>query len=562
VNPSTALGRVIVDELVRSGVTEVVLAPGSRSAPLAFALHRADTEGRLRLHVRIDERSAGFLALGLACSAGVAAVVTTSGTAVANVHPAVLEASHAGVALVVLSADRPGDMRGVGANQTIDQAGIFGGAVRHFHEMTAPDQRPGQVAYWRSTVSRAVLASRGLHGGDPGPVHLNVALREPLVPDGDEGWIEDLDGRPDGAPWTVAKRSGAEGGPVRLAGPAKTLMVIGDAPPAVQRAAMSAAEQIGWPVIAEPTARCGRGVALECAPLVAGIDAWLGQHRPDRILMVGRPTLSRAVNRLLSGAVAPVDAVAGTSSWPDPGHAVRELYPASVLTGVSGVTGDPAFTAAWLDAGVRARAAVAGVLDSSPPSGLSAVRAVVDAMPEESLVYFGSSSVVRDADLVGGPLPAEVHANRGVAGIDGTVSSAVGAALGRPGVPAYAVVGDLTFLHDANGLVIGPDEPRPDLCIVVVNDNGGGIFGLLEQGAAEHASAFERVFGTPHDADLAALCAATDTPYERVKPDEAAAALAPRPGIRVVEIPVRRDGHRELHAQLRAAVTAALSSPR
>jgi 2-succinyl-5-enolpyruvyl-6-hydroxy-3-cyclohexene-1-carboxylate synthase len=563
VNPSTALGRVLVDELVRCGVTDVVLAPGSRSAPLAFALHDADAAGRLRLHVRIDERSAGFLALGLARTAGMAAVVTTSGTAVANLHPAVIEADHAGVPLLVCSADRPADMRGVGANQTIDQVGIFGASARYFHEIGAPDHRVGQVAYWRSTVSRAVLAARGGVGGDPGPVHLNVGLREPLVPDGDDVWVESLEGRSDGHPWIVVAEPDVTS---RDAAPAfeaplesqNILMIIGDAPADVTRMAGAVAMRAGWPVIAEPMARSSVGDAVTCGPLVAGVEEWVDRHRPDRILVIGRPTLSRPVNRLLGGSVAPVDVVAPTSPWADPGHAVRTVYPAAALPALGDATGDPAFAAAWQDAGRRARDAVAEVLDSAPICGLTAVRAIVDALPTESLLYLGSSSVIRDIDLVGGALPSDVHANRGAAGIDGTVSSAVGAALGRPGQPAYAVVGDLTFLHDANGLVIGPDEPRPDLCIVVVNDNGGGIFGLLEQGAREHAGAFERIFGTPHHTDLGSLCAATGTPFERVKPDEVALALSPRAGVRVVEIPVGRDGHRDVHGQLRAAVADAL----
>lgn len=570
VNPSTALSHVLVDELVRCGVTDVVLAPGSRSAPLAFALHAADSEAALRLHVRIDERSAGFLALGLARARGVAAVVTTSGTAVANLHPAVLEADHAGVPLLVVSADRPGELRGVGANQTIDQIGIFGRSTRLFHDIPAPDDRPGQVAYWRSTVSRSVLTARGELSGHPGPVHLNVALREPLVPDGGDGggrrtfaraWVEPLDGRAGGRPWTDAEAGQAPGstGSGDLDWPARTLVVVGDAPATVQRAAVSAARRAGWPVVAEPIARGGAAETVECGPLIVGVDPWLAENRPDRIVLVGRATLSRPIARLLAGSVALVEVVAPSPSWADPGHAASRIHPTGALATVGAGTGDPAFVAAWRKAGERARAAVEEVLDDAPASGLSAARAVVDAIPADGLLYLGSSSVIRDIDMVGGRLPAIVHANRGVAGIDGTVSSAVGAALGTPSVPAYAVIGDLTFLHDANGLIIGPDEPRSDLCVVVFNDDGGGIFGLLEQGASEHADAFERIFGTPHGSDLAALCAAHRVPYEQVGLDGVASALTPRAGLRVVEVPIARDHHRDLHARLRSAVAAALS---
>ncbi|MCW2665113.1 MAG: 2-succinyl-6-hydroxy-2,4-cyclohexadiene-carboxylic acid synthase/2-oxoglutarate decarboxylase, partial [Frankiales bacterium] len=202
-NPSTALAVVLVDELVRGGVREVVLAPGSRSAPLALALHDAEQAGRLRLHVRIDERSAAFLALGLGKASGCpAAVVTTSGTATANLHPAVLEAAHADVPLLLLTADRPPELRRSGANQTVDQVGLYGGAVRWAADLGTPDRRPGQQAYWRALVCQALSAALADLGGAPGPVHLNLGLREPLVPDGDPGWLEPLDGRPGGGPWT------------------------------------------------------------------------------------------------------------------------------------------------------------------------------------------------------------------------------------------------------------------------------------------------------------------------------------------------------------------------
>jgi 2-succinyl-5-enolpyruvyl-6-hydroxy-3-cyclohexene-1-carboxylate synthase len=312
--------------------------------------------------------------------------------------------------------------------------------------------------------------------------------------------------------------------------------------------------------LAESAARGGAAEAIECAPLVAAAESWVEQHRPDRILVVGRPTLFRSILRLLRGDIAPVDVVAPGSAWADAGHAARQVIPAEALLDRNGEPGDPAFLAAWRKAGELARGAVDAALDGAEPAtGLAAARAVLRAIPADALLFLGSSSVVRDVDLACGPLPRHVYANRGVAGIDGTVSSAIGAALGRPGVPAYALMGDLTFLHDSNGLIIGPGEPRPDLCIVVVNDNGGGIFGLLEQGAPEYEAVFERVFGTPHGVDFAALCAATGTPHERADLASLPSLLRPEAGLRVVEVVVTRKTHRELHAQLRAAVSDALS---
>lgn len=571
-NPSTALARVLVDELVRHRVLDVVLAPGSRSAPLAYALHEADREGRLRLHVRIDERTAGFLALGLAKAGGwPVAVVTTSGTAVVNLHPAVLEAHHAGVPLLVLSADRPPELRGTGANQTTDQLGLFGAAVRVFHEVGAPERRVGQNAYWRGLVSRAVTIARGELSGDPGPAHLNVSFREPLVPEADEGWVEALDGRPDGAPWVhaVGQQPWLTGEPVPdLVGEqARTLVVVGDAPPLVGLAAADLASRRGWPVLAEPSSGAWGTSCVESGALLVGDDGWLAEHAPDRVLVVGRPTLSRAVTALLRRPGLDVDVVATGPRWADPGLVARQVLDRSQLWAASaeGPVGDPDLLAGWLDAGRRVGKAVETFLAEEPElSGLSVARELFRSVPADALVVLGSSNAIRDVDLAAVPPTARtwVLANRGLSGIDGTVSTAVGAALEHHrarGRPAYALMGDLTFLHDANGLVIGPEEPRPDLTIVVVNDDGGGIFSLLEQGAPSRSAAFERVFGTPHGTSLERLAGATGTPYVRAATvPELREALVPGDGLRVVEVRVDRSRHRTLHARLRSAVAAAL----
>ncbi len=572
-NPSTALARVFVDELTRHRVREVVLAPGSRSAPLAYALHDADRAGRLRLHVRIDERTAGFLALGLAKAAQwPVAVVTTSGTAVANLHPAVLEAHHAGVPLLVLSADRPPELRGSGANQTTDQIKVFGDVVRLFHEVGAPERRAGEVAYWRGLLSRAVVAARGELSGDPGPVHLNLAFRDPLVPDADDSWVEPLDGRPDLAAWTDAQGVppwlAASSAPDRLGSEPRTVVVVGDASPLVGLAAADLAERRGWPLLAEPSSGAWGRSSIAAAPLIAGATDWLARHLPRRAVVVGRPTLSRSVARLLRHPDIEVDVVAESPRWSDPGLVARRVFDAAQLWVAAdqepvGVT---EFQKEWLEAGRTAQAAVDDVLaDQSEPTGYGIARELFAAAPEGSLVVLGSSNAVRDVDLAAAPVngPVSVLANRGLAGIDGTISTAVGAALEHHTTharPSFALVGDLTFLHDSNGLVMGHDEPRPDLTIVVVNDDGGGIFTVLEQGAPELAAPFERIFGTPHGVDLGALCAATRTPHRRSADlVELRQALAERGGMRVIEVPVNRSGHRDLHARVRAAVTEALS---
>lgn len=527
-NPSTALARTLVDELVRNGVTDAVLAPGSRSAPLAFALHEAD----VRLHVRIDERSAGFLALGLAKASGrPVPVVTTSGTAAVNLHPAVVESSYAGVPLLVLTADRPPELRGSGANQTIDQLKLYGDSVRLFVEVGAAET--GMEGYWRGLVCRAIACAAGDLGTPPGPVHLNVAFREPLVPDGDGV----PDGRPDRAPWTARVRPA----PASVADdlPDRTLVVMGDG---ADRSALALAEARGWPVVAEPSSGATGPNVVDCGELVVAAR----EELPDRMLVVGRPTLSRAIGRLI--ARTPSDVVAAHGTWTDAHHRADRVLPAVPRLGAAG----SGWAEEWLAAGRRAREAVTPLLqDLSEPS--VAVTAAAAAGP----LVVGSSKPVRDLFLA--PARDRVLANRGAAGIDGVVSTAVGAALAW-GEHTVALLGDLTLLHDANGLLLGPEEPRPDLTVVVTNNDGGAIFGLLEQGAPEHARAFERVFGTPHGADLEALAAASGTPYTRVASlEELRKAIEPSSGISLVEVRTDRHEAVALDRRLRAAVADALS---
>jgi 2-succinyl-5-enolpyruvyl-6-hydroxy-3-cyclohexene-1-carboxylate synthase len=579
VNPSTACAGVLVDELVRGGVREAVLSPGSRSAPLAYALHAADRADRLRLHVRVDERSAGFLALGLAKASGVPVpVVTTSGTAAAELHAAVLEAHHAGVPLIALTADRPAELLGTGANQTTEQAGLYGGAVRLAAVLPAGDGRPDEALGWRALVCRALAAAAGDLSDDPGPVHLDVALRDPLVPDGDPLALDGpLAGRPGGEPWTVvslqppAASSALDGDRALGSGRARTLVVVGDCPPEMAQQAGHLARRRGWPVVAEPTG--APAAALPHGSLLLGCDAWLAAQRPQRVLVVGRPTLSRAVQRLLADRAVEVEVVTAGPRWADPARSARAVYHRSWLAAalreeptVAGAWApDPApadadWARQWVDAAAAVAAAVAPIVAASWPSGPAVARTVLDGLPPGALLVLGSSNPVRDVDVVACPRDdVTVLANRGLAGIDGTVSTAWGAALAYSG-PAYALLGDLTFLHDANGLLVGRDEPRPDLAVVVVSDDGGSMFALLEHGAPEREASFERVFGTPTGADLAALCEATGTAYERADdPAALRAALAPRPGVRVVEVRVPRDDRRELAARLSAAAAAALA---
>ena len=567
-NPSTALATVVVDELVRQGVREAVLCPGSRSAPFAYALQDADRAGRLRLHVRVDERSAAFLALGMAkLTRRPVPVFTTSGTAVANLHPAVLEANHAAVPLIIVSADRPSELRGTGANQTTDQVHLFGTAVRMFHELGAPESRQGQNAVWRSVVSRLCAAATGARGSDAGPVHLNVPLREPLVPDlvADGEWPESLDGRDDAAPWVSVQLSSRRSSGV--ADVPKTLVLLGDLPdPAGAIAVTDLARAAGWPVVAEPFGAHGPSDLVPHGPLLLTADQWLGEHLPDRVLVVGRLTLSRAVSALLRHPAVAVEIVAAQTSWPDPSHGATVVYPLEAVTAsiASGRQVDEPWAREWADAGERVDKAAGSFIEQAWPSGLAIAAITLAELPPEATLFVGSSNSARDVDLAVSPsarsAPLTIVASRGLAGIDGCVSTAIGLALAQPGRPAYALMGDLTFLHDSNGLLIGPHEPQPDLTIVVVNDDGGGIFTLLEPGEPGRATDYERVFGTPTGASVVDICRAHGVRHTLASTAaELTGVVGQRPeGLCVVEVRVDRAGHRELHAGLREVAANAL----
>ncbi|MEO8851145.1 MAG: 2-succinyl-5-enolpyruvyl-6-hydroxy-3-cyclohexene-1-carboxylic-acid synthase [Allobranchiibius sp.] len=573
-NPSTAFARTVVDELLRHGVSEAVLSPGSRSAPLAYALQEADRVGRLRLHVRVDERSAAFLALGLAKTTRVPVpVVVTSGTAVANLHPAVLEASHAQVPMLILSADRPPELRGTGANQTTDQVQFFGAAARWFHDFGTPDERPGQESVWRSVIVRAVAHARGFPAGDAGPVHLNVPLREPLVPgeDQDPGVSG---GRTGGAPWSVVEPAESTSAATIEAVP-RTLAVLGDLPDAAQAAQFAElADAAGWPLIAEPFGSFHRVRVLPHGPLILQATDWVQAHRPERVLVGGRLTLDRGLARLMRDAAVGVEIVSSGSSWADPSNAARRIHPWAALdasrNAVAGCV-DRDWADDWRAAGVRLATAATEVIDRSWPSGLAVARTVAHALPVGAGLFVGSSSAARYLDL--GRDAAQVArgvvsvANRGLAGIDGSISTALGFALSRGDQPAVALMGDLTFAHDANGLLIGPGEPRPNLTIVVLNDDGGGIFGTLEPGSGPARSsvmseaAYERVFGTATGVSIAGLSSAHGISHEIVAdPEVLRQRIAdPAQGIRVLEVRLDRARQRALQEQLFAVTGDALT---
>lgn len=549
-NPATALAAVLVDELLRCGMTDAVLAPGSRSAPLALALQAAEEADRVRLHVRIDERSASFLGLGLAKRSGrPVALVCTSGTAAANFHPAVIEAHESGVPLIVITADRPPELRDTGANQTVDQVKLYGTAARWSTEVGVPENRPGMVAYWRSLVSRAWGVAQA---PSPGPVHLNAAFREPLIPDGDETWCEPLDGDATGA-WT--KVCAATPGSVLHVPPTRRgVLVVGDGAVNVKRY-VAAASMAGWPVLAEPNGNARYGDhALSSHHFLLGVPEFVERHRPEVVVTLGKPGLSRPLLALLRRAEEHIVLAPDLSHWPDPVRSATQVAPEVEIPVVSG---DDAWLKSWRTADQAAAAAVDAVLDAVPEvTEPRLARDLVAGLPGGSLLFTAASMPIRDLDQVMRPRRGiRIMASRGASGIDGLVSTAIGAALAHSG-RSYALLGDLAFLHDQNGLVIGPYDRRPDLAVVVVNNQGGGIFSLLPQAALR--GPFERVFGTPHQVDVSAVAAAHGVPYRRLE----AAADLPKAltgeGLRIVEARTDRESNAALHAEMRKAAQEAV----
>lgn len=547
VNPSTTQARIVVDELIRGGVRDVVLCPGSRNAPLAFALSDADRAGRLRLHVRIDERTAGYLAIGLAVAAGApVCVAMTSGTAVANLGPAVVEANYARVPLIVLSANRPYELLGTGANQTMEQLGYFGTQVRATISLGLAEGAVETIdalnAQWRSATCRVLVAAKGSRSANAGPVQFDIPLREPLVPDADDAG-ETPQGRPDGVAWTYTPPVSFDQ-PLDVDVTPDTIVIAG-------HGAGAHANLAALPTVAEPTAP---PAANPLHPMA------LPGLRPQQVIMLGRPTLHRPVSALLADSSVPVFALTTGPRWPDVSGNSQATGTRAVTTG----TPDPAWLARCAQANAHAVATVRAQLAAHPlTTGLHVAAAVVEALRPGDQLVLGASNPVRDAALVGLiPTNVKVRSNRGVAGIDGTVSTAIGAALahersGGDQVPrTVALIGDLTFVHDSSGLLIGPTEPTPkNLTIVVSNDNGGGIFELLEQGDPRFSDVSARIFGTPHDVDVGALCRAYHVESRQVEVDGLADALnEPGDGMRVLEVKADRSSLRALHASIRAAM--------
>lgn len=571
--PSAVVAGLIVDELLRLGMVDAVVCPGSRSAPLARALVQAADAAKVRLHVRIDERSAAFLALGLASrTRKVTPVITTSGTAVANLVPAMVEATASGIPLLALTADRPAHYRGTGANQTIVQDRLFADAsvVEFDLDGTAPVTK-ATAAQIRARIDRVVAAMAS------GAGHLNVRFVEPLVPDDDS--VADIpEGRADGGPWTtiaptnsnnvaaaaIAANSATATGPANSASTAtidisrRTLVIAGSN-------ASHLPELEDLPTIAEPNAYAP---AHPVHPLAAGTFA---QILPEQIVLVGRPTLHRGISKLLANPDIELTVVSDAENhgfgveFPDVTANARAVVKHVQTVGDQ----DPQWTKICEAASELAVKSVRETLTESieaeePLTGFHVAAALTDSLRTGDNVVLGASNPVRDASYTGLPFPGvNTYAGRGAAGIDGTVATAIGIALASDREHAdeirpprtIALMGDLTFQHDSAALAIGPLEPRPEnLTIVVANDAGGGIFETLEAGSPALRGSFERIFGTPQDVDFEGICQAYGVEHVRVdRLPDLLAQLHPDTdvdGIRVIEVATTRATRRQLHHKL------------
>jgi 2-succinyl-5-enolpyruvyl-6-hydroxy-3-cyclohexene-1-carboxylate synthase len=590
--------RAFVDELVRAGVREAVICPGSRSTPLALAMR---AHSGLRCRVLLDERAAGFFALGMArASSRAVAVLCTSGTATVNLFPAVVEAFHGRVPLLLLTADRPPELRDRGASQTIDQIRLYGTQIKWFVDMPVLDQTPELLAYARSVAGRAVATAMGTPRG---PVHLNFPFREPLIPEGPLGplpngpadstvlprarapFVDVISGRP--ALAADELRGLAE----KLVRIERGLIVAGPQDdPALPEALARLAAATGYPILADPLsqARVGphdRSHVIARGDLIARSGKWIEAHRPEIVLRFGAMPTSKPILQLLQAVRPALIVVDGGGGWREPAllpttfvHAEEvqlagELADATIKARAprpSSRASEGGWAEDWRAADLAATEALTAWLASPAlaaeqfePAPFSILARL---LPDGSILWAGSSMPVRDMDtyLESGPRAIRCYSNRGANGIDGVVSSALGAAAAETG-PVVLVVGDLSFLHDLNALVAAKLH-RLSATVVLVNNDGGGIFSFLPQASADNSAvglpdAFEELFGTPHGVDFGPIVRSLGAEHEVVGAADLPAALEGSigaTGLRVLEIRTERARNVALHRRAAAAVATAL----
>jgi 2-succinyl-5-enolpyruvyl-6-hydroxy-3-cyclohexene-1-carboxylate synthase len=516
INRTYAPLQAFVDELVRCGLRHAVTCPGSRNAPLALTL-----AGRPELEAVsvLDERCAGFFALGMAKATGRPVAVTcTSGTAAANLHPAVIEAWEARVPLIVLTADRPPELREVGAGQSIDQVKLYGSAVNWFVEVGTHEPSRDTAVHHRALACRAYWTAAG---DRPGPVHLNFPLREPLAPEPEPLDAADWAGRPDGRSWTELRQhtSAPHADDVqqlaaRIAAEPHGAIVCGPTAEEVAEPAARLAAACGWPLLAEPTSgvRCGphdRSHVVAHYDVLLRVEAFAAAQSPGLVLRVGDMPTSKPLRTW--AAEAPQVVLDPHAAWHEPTRraelllrsaAAPTLDALAAAVEVRGTATDSTWVSGWRAADAVVPQALAETPDDFEPKLLAALE---PELPEGAIVWLSSSMPVRDVEACFPQSPKRLRflANRGANGIDGVVSSAAGAALAA-NTPAWLLTGELALLHDVGGL-LAARRAEADLQVVCINNGGGAIFDFLP--VAEHADPqlYEEHIATPSRADLSAL---------------------------------------------------------
>jgi 2-succinyl-5-enolpyruvyl-6-hydroxy-3-cyclohexene-1-carboxylate synthase len=550
----------VIDEWRVQGLRHAIVCPGSRSTPMALALLTADD---IQTDVCLDERSAAYVALGIARSTGrPVPVLTTSGTATVNLHPAVVEAHHDAVPLIACTADRPPELHGVGAPQTIDQRDLFGFAVRRFIDASVPEET--DPAAWRALAREAWLAAVGRpgrnHADAPGPVHLNLPFREPLV-----GRAGDLPPRERNPLRTRPRLDQPErwSDLVNRVRDARVLVVAG--PPVHDEVVLASyLDQLGWPVLLDPRVPLPAAAGVSRFDSLLRVSAFADAVEPDVVIRLGGMPASKALGTWLDS----LDAFqVGIDAWGrrfDPGGSLDALVcalPERVLGSLwnaVGAAGPADYRAAWADAEILADKALAEALADDRLIEPAVSRVVTEAAVQRELeLVVASSMPIRDVEWFG-VRGKRIHANRGANGIDGVVSTTVGVALGRHR-PTVGLLGDLAFLHDTNGLLLLGAHPDLDCTLVVVDNDGGGIFHFLPQRSVLPEPGFEELFGTPHRLDLVAVALAHGVRAERVERiDDLRRVLSESWGPRVVVVPTDRTANVTEHERLNRAVAAAV----
>ena len=561
VNRTYAPLQALADEFLRCGMTHAVTCPGSRNAPLIYAL--AETDGLEAVSV-LDERSAGFLALGIAKATGEPVAVTcTSGTAAANLLPAVVEAYEARVPLIVLTADRPPELRDTGAGQAIDQLKLYGSAAKWFVEVGNHEPGRDAAVYHRALACRAWATASG---GRPGPVHLNFPLREPLAPAPEELDPEDWAGRADGKPWVEVwepPASAAAGLATDVARP-RGVLVCGPGTGPAAEPVVALASATGWPILAEPTSglRCGthdRSHVVAHYDVLLRDERWAEEHAPQIAIRIGDTPTSKPLRAWLGRTEQLV--VDPYATWHEPTRSAQWIAAADpALTCVElaetiQASQDPDWLASWRAADELVPAALADAADPLEPKLWAAL---ATSLPEAATVWGSSSMPIRDVESFFPTLanPIRFLANRGANGIDGVVSAAAGAAL-TAGGRAWLLTGELALLHDIGGL-LAASRAGAELTIVCANNGGGNIFDFLP--LAEHGAGatFEEHVITPSGVDLVNVAALAGIEHRTATTPDEVRAAASEPGL--VEVRTDRADNVRLRRELCDRVAERLSA--